>query len=671
MMLRRSSLLATACLAGLTLGVLPVSAQTQNNASALIQPKGGWSVSRIDNSATQGGAYCTLARQYQNGVIFSIGRNKAEEYSLAIDFQEARLNTDTAYDITLKAGNQARQLQMMPVSPRAIVVRLGWDDSFFAAMEKAQSFSASIDKEAFTLALPDYGKGKMDLAQCMDALKENAPAPQANTDILSAEAGSVDGFQAERTARADTAASTPDMAAVKKADEKPSVQSAVSEKTEPALDPADKRPETTRITQLETPAVMRRASEDRAAYVAPMRSRDIATLEEENERLKRQLSEQRRGYEEKLAQGSSRGNRIAELEEKLRLAELRGGAVPVSETPAVSVPQIKEVIKEVEVVKPDPAQTQKIAVLESEIADLRRQLSARVSAPAAPTEMKAAPTPLPDPKQAKHITALQEEVQTLKQRLAAQEAKKPDKDPAETRALQAALAERNQEIADLQTRLAALSDKAREATADDKETAMLRRELQQKTEQMRAMQQRTNAQQREFAQMKQQLAQVQRAERTAVASSSVVQRRTPTPSPSSAAPAAGGSGLQSLLTRAGISATQSRGANGASEVWQWRSGPLAGRAEAYQGRGNAVDVSQAYANSQRNACTGDFAAVPGPAQSGRVALDLACVESNGNTRTQSTLFAEQGGQVLALILEAPAEEMDRAMDARDRLGGQL
>ncbi len=659
MMLRRSSLLATACLTGLTLGVLPVSAQTQNNASALIQPKGGWSVSRIDNSATQGGAYCTLARQYQNGVIFSIGRNKAEEYSLAIDFQEARLNTDTAYDITLKAGNQARQLQMMPVSPRAMVVRLGWDDSFFAAMEKAQSFSASIDKEAFALALPDYGKGKMDLAQCMDALKENAPAPQANTDILSAEAGSVDGFQAERTARMDPAPP------------KPASGSPAS-----AIDPADKRPETTRITQLETPAVMRRASEDRAAYVAPMRSRDIATLEEENERLKRQLSEQRRGYEEKLAQGSARGNRIAELEEKLRLAELRGGAVPVSETPAVSVPQIKEVIKEVEVVKPDPAQTQKIAVLESEIADLRRQLSARTSAPAAPAEMKAAPTPLPDPQQAKRITALQEEVQTLKQRLAAKDANKPEDKPAETRALQAALAERNQEIADLQTRLAALSDQAQKALAGDKETAMLRRELQQKTEQMRAMQQRTNAQQREFAQMKQQLAQVQRAERTAAASSSVVQRRTPMPSPSAApvaqaATAAGGSGLQSLLTRAGISANQSRGANGASEAWQWRSGPLAGRAEAYQGRGNAVDVSQAYANTQRNACTGDFAAVPGPAQSGRVALDLACVESNGNTRTQSTLFAEQGGQVLALILEAPAEEMDRAMDARDRLGGQL
>ena len=690
MTFRRHLFLTTACCAGLMIG--GASALAQQQAAGLVQPKGGWAVTRIDESSTQGGAYCTLARQYQNGVILSIGRNKAEEYSIAVDYQDAKLDKDKPYDVTLKAGNQTRQLQMIPVSTRAMVIRLGWDDSFFAAMEKSQNFSMTLDKtEKVELALTEYAKGKTDLAQCMETLKEGGQsAPSGNTDILNAEAGAASGFSATRTAQAASAA--------------PSAAAPVDE---------TKRPEATRITQLDTPMVPRGPSEDRAAYVAPMRSSDVASLETENEKLRQQLNEQRRAYETRLSEAGGQGNRVAELEEKLRLAERRGGAAPAAApaaaTPAVvpvPTPVVKEVVKEVEVVKPDPAQAQKVAALESELADLRRQLSARPATPAA-GEMKAAPTPMPNPDQAKRITALQEEVEGLKKQLAvasaapaAPSATQTPRPPspgnlAAVETLQATLADRDREINDLQSKLITQNH----AVAAQNDVESLRRQLQQRENHVRSAQQHIAARDREVSQLRQQVAQLQRA--TSAPAAARAQRSSASapvaPAPVAAAPvapvtpapgvaavtpppaapvaqvatAAGGSGLQSALSRAGISANATSGTNGASEAWQWRNGSLAGRAEAYQGRGNATDVSQQYANTQRSACAGDFAAVPGPSQGGRVSLDLACVESNGNVRTHSTLFTEQGGQVVALILEAPAEDMDRAMDARDRLGGQL
>ncbi len=757
--MRKTLLLTTACCAGLALAV--PSAQAQKEAGALVQPKSGWAVTKIDASTTQGGAYCTLARQFENGVIFSIGRNKAEEYSVAVDFQEAKLSTDNPYDITLKAGNQTRQMQMLPVSPRALVIRLGWDDSFFAAMEKSQTFSIAFDKKTYALSLPEYAKGKADLAKCMDTLK-SANAGTGGTDVLAAESGiGGEGFAATKTAQAEGSTSV-----------------APPAKKDPA-----KRPEKTSITELNTPEVTGLTSNDKAAYVAPTRSLDVSSLEQENEKLRRQLTEQRQSYEARMAQGNQ-GNKVAELEEKLRLAEQRGGAsvvapaaavVPAPVAAPVPVPVIKEVIK------PDPAQAQKIAELEKKIADLNKDIAAKAAMPAkvAPavvaqpdpaqtkkiTEleqkvaslskelssrndltMRAAPTPLPNPEQAKRITDLQEQVGTLRTQLA--EAKKvpvpapvpvvaapvvsKPQDAARIAELEQARQTYETRIASLESQLSSLQQPAPvaekkslrpvpSATPTDSQSqgqiAALQGELQAKNAQVRSSQQRLASYERELSQLRQQVGQLQRGgakpaagevpverlkkenetlraqlaqqkeqfERRLAAADQPHQQPQPqkmaqvTPVPrspdvsASVAPvavASGGSDLKNILSRAGITASAAASGNGAAESYSWKNGVMNGKAQAYAGKGNALDVSQQYANNQRNACTGDFASVPGPAKDGRVSMDIACVDNSG-ARAQSLLFAEEGGQVMAFIIESSAEEMDQAMDARDSLGKQL
>lgn len=750
-------LLAGVCCAGMIMGAMP-AALAQKAAGGLIQPSGGWAVSRIDNSKTQGGSYCTLARQYANNVIFSIGRNEAEEYSLAIDFQDAKLKTDKAYDIALKAGNQTREVQLMPASPRAMVVRLGWDDSFFEAMEKAQAFSVTLDKEAYGFALPDYASGKADLMQCMESLK--TAAPSTGTDVLAAESGiGAAGFAAKKMG---------DGSAPVKAD------------------PA-KRPDKTIISSLETPEVPGLAAQDKAAYVAPQRSTDMESLKAHNAQLQEALVQQRKDYETRLAAQGDQTNQLAELREKLRLAEMKGGSgapTIAAGTAAAAAPSVRVQ----EVVRPDPAQAKKIADLEQQVASLNQQLAAKPTADPADTqkiatlegqvaslqkqlaertspEIKAAPTPLPNPEQAKRIADLQNEVNELKAAQKAPATSLPQdrakiaelekaqetyiaritdlqkqvgalqqaggqaspagagaaataapnaetqKLNAEIATLKSALKQRNQDIADLEGQMQTLAAHSRAAPppvsaqtkmpGSDKEAATLRAELEKKDKLIQAAQQRTAGDQQEIAKLRQQVAQLQTQTRAggqdAVAAqrlqrdnaqlrsrmaqqqetfekkmAAVDQRATVTTAPvPSVDTAAGGAGLKTLLGRAGISATKDNARpGGVVDAYRWQQAGVIGRAQAIEGGGNARNVSQIYTDTQRNACTGDFASIPGAAADGRVVVDIACVDDAGG-RAQSLLFTQQGNQVIALILETDAQDMDRAMDLRDKLGGQL
>lgn len=677
--------LTTALCAALALPTNPVLAQkAQAGAGAMVSPTGGWAVTRIDNSATQGGAYCTLARQFQNGIVFSIGRNKAEEYSLAVDYQQPKLTPDKAYDVKLKAGNQTREVQLMPASPRAMVVRLGWDDSFFDALEKAQSLAVTIDKDSYTLAMTDYAKGKVELAQCMDALKDDAQAPAtvAGTDVLAAESG-LGGARFS----------------AKKVDETTKVANA---KTPPAIDPS-KRPEKTIISSLETPEVKGLTASDKAAYVAPQRSTDLASLEEENARLKEMLAHQRREYEGRMSAQGDQTNQIAELQEKLRLAQVKGGgamAAAATVAPAVAAaPQIKEVIK------PDPAQAQKITTLEKQVQELNAQLAARTSA-----EIKAAPTPLPDPEQAARIAALQTEVNDLKAQQAevktasaaapvqAQKVAQSEKENTEELdTLKKALAARNQEIAELQTKIAD-PQQSEQPQQGGQHVAALERALSGKEAQINAAQQRLASAERENAKLRQQVGQLQQyakeeasqtatvtqlkrnndalreqmaqqqnsyAQKLAVVQDNAVQSIQP------AAAKPGQSSIPAMLSRAGIAANQDTARpNGVVDAYQWRTGPITGRAQAIAFSGDAHDISEEYTNAQRNACAGDFASVPGVSTGARVIMDIACVDANGG-RAQSLLFTQEGNQVVAFILETPAQNMDEAMDLRDQLNGRI
>lgn len=185
--------LASTLLAGSLIFGVPMHNPAHGQDKAM-EPQSSWSISKVDRSTQGGNSYCTLSRQYDDGVVLSLGRNTAEEYSLAIDFQKQKFEKDKALKINLQPGpGKLRAYDMLPASEKAVVVRLGWDEGFFDTLNQSQAMRVKIGEESYSFAIPQIAKGQADLEDCMEELKtaskpQSAPSTAAATkDVLDAE----------------------------------------------------------------------------------------------------------------------------------------------------------------------------------------------------------------------------------------------------------------------------------------------------------------------------------------------------------------------------------------------------------------------------------------------------------------------------------------------------
>ncbi len=158
-------------------GVTTVKAQDADVRS----PAGKWNISKFTGKNPDKDSYCALIQPYEEGVFLSLGRNVLGEYSIAIDFKDGDFNTDKAYSVMLQpAPGQIRAYELMPASPRAIVVRLGYDDSFFDALKKSKQLKAEIDGTSYGFSFPDVSTGQDKLEICMVALKSGETSQVAD-----------------------------------------------------------------------------------------------------------------------------------------------------------------------------------------------------------------------------------------------------------------------------------------------------------------------------------------------------------------------------------------------------------------------------------------------------------------------------------------------------------
>lgn len=193
-------LVSTLLASGLVIGAAAVSPALAQFKS--LQPQSSWAVSKVDKAAQAGKSYCTLSRKYDDGVVLSLARNQAEEYSLAIDFQKDAFEKDKPLKIQLEPGpGQLRAYDLMPVSTKAVVIRLGWDDGFFNTLSQSQAMKVRLGDDAYNFGMTDIVKGQGDLDACMKGLqgKDQPASAAASTDVLNAQPVQMaSGFEASR-----------------------------------------------------------------------------------------------------------------------------------------------------------------------------------------------------------------------------------------------------------------------------------------------------------------------------------------------------------------------------------------------------------------------------------------------------------------------------------------
>lgn len=147
------------------------------------------------------------------------------------------------------------------------------------------------------------------------------------------------------------------------------------------------------------------------------------------------------------------------------------------------------------------------------------------------------------------------------------------------------------------------------------------------------------------------------------------------PEPVKEKPASSGFGqnqLQQILSRAGLSLRGAITKQGSGQ-YRWSSGDLVGQAQIIPmaQAGNVSQFAQSYIAKAKQSCGGDFASLPSPSavQQGQ-AFEIACISPSRST-SSSVIFTQKGNDLVAISHESTAENMDMAMDARDRIAASL
>lgn len=756
-----------ALLGGVTGGVSPAySAAPQD-----LKPTSDWSITKIEASQNNSGAYCTLSRQYANGLVLTLGRNMTEEYSLAVDFRKERFDVDNPYTITLQPGpGQIRSFEMMPVSPSAMVVRLGWDDTFFAALKKSKNLKMGISGEEYNFALSDIDSGQSDLTSCLKGLKtasaekvaDIAPA-SGGTDVLSAEAGKKDESFAARKVKNETAKTETPVVAQAPVIEPPL-------KTAPAISTTVAVPSEPVAAKVPAPDVSQQKK------IAEL-EKSIQTLTQQNTTLMQDLTAKQSALEavqKELSMAKAPAPapvpsvsvaEMDQLRQKLTMAEqdLKAKTTAFETAQATISAQKTEIdgLKSKPAPQPQmaskmsPAAEKELADLKKTLADITRQKeqltqdltakqSALDSAQKALTAPKAPAAPAGVSVEAGKIAELEKSITRLTQDAAAKQSAldaalkaNAEKDAALSSALKQieqisaqqkdqssktvssaqneaqALQKAKQDLEALQAQKTALEQKvsAYKAEADRArlelnnqqasvttradQTASIQLQLEKLKNQLSLKETEARTYRNQLMTLQQNMASADTVSAGALnemtpaagAATIVPKPQVPTPSPAkppvtktSLAPSAPVQPsyqyeLANTLKKAGITLNDQvrQGASTAGvDVYSWKANNLHGRAEvaAASAGGDLKRFMARHIDAAKSRCAGDFAAMPSAQNAGKTFYEVACVTPSGNTAA-SVVFFEQKGRYVAVSHETNAEDMDTAMEIRDRFAGSL
>lgn len=151
---------------GLLLGTTALTGAAFAQKGINLAPKTQWSVSKVNGGTPQ--AYCAIARRFEKNLIMTVARNKKNENSIALDFQNGNFDTGKQYNVFLDPGaGQQRQFSIRPTSPKAFVFKIGSDRPFLNALDRTGFMRVEIGDEVFNLNLSDIEKGQSELDGCI------------------------------------------------------------------------------------------------------------------------------------------------------------------------------------------------------------------------------------------------------------------------------------------------------------------------------------------------------------------------------------------------------------------------------------------------------------------------------------------------------------------------
>lgn len=316
----------TLLLSGVVFGgmvMLSATSWAQTAPKVTYSPQGEWAVTRVAAKGPGKEPYCTMARRFSDNVILTFARNAKDETSLAMDFQPNTLAKGQSYYVTLSAGgHEKRAFDVIPVSDKAMVIRMGQDTAFHDALSQSGKLDVDVAGLQFEFNVPDMAKGHQDLGGCVTSIVE----PAAGETVQQAQGARVVAPMAEAVLMAPV-----------------------------------------------TGAPVMPVAHD--AQVSEMEA-----LKEENMRLKGALERERREYEDRLMKESSGSSQVSEVMEKMKLLEKENGDLKYQLADARSMATAQSAPPSCPVAEADTAQAAELSLLKEENARLKVDIAAQKTA---------------------------------------------------------------------------------------------------------------------------------------------------------------------------------------------------------------------------------------------------------------------------------------------------
>lgn len=300
-----------------------------------------WMVKKI-NAETP---YCTLSRQYEGNITFTVAKNKNNEGTLALDFDRNAFDLTRAYPIIFSVGGVSREYVTKAANQSTLIMRAGADEGLFSAMENARTASIKIDEESFDIDMVGGRGGFANFDDCLGVAK-----PVVNPTVVEKKTVVAPRAPLPVPMRTTKMVNDQDDEINALLEENRRLTKSLSRQTSQASNIEDSAVSKTEIMQLRQQVQrFKRENENLIAQVNQLQSDLIKSRQSLNPDMSNIVAERDKQIAQLMAQNKS-------LE--MALSEAKNQPQKVREViKEVEVPVIKEVIKEVPILPNNMAST--------------------------------------------------------------------------------------------------------------------------------------------------------------------------------------------------------------------------------------------------------------------------------------------------------------------------
>lgn len=167
---KKAALSALSVLAILT-GTAAAEASSSRERFGWLKPQGEWKVGTA--SAADGVPYCAMVNQYDEDVVLAFARNADGQGSVAVDFHKEFFTPGAPYEISLQIED-AKKLKLTgrASSERSVVVQVGQDEKFYAALSEGGNLTVDMADLTATFAVRRISQPYVSLLDCAAGLPQ-------------------------------------------------------------------------------------------------------------------------------------------------------------------------------------------------------------------------------------------------------------------------------------------------------------------------------------------------------------------------------------------------------------------------------------------------------------------------------------------------------------------